>query len=450
LQDRCQESLFAREVRQQNGFTGNVNRFAVLLTTHLQSSTIYIATRLDYNVTDMSRDLFSALPAPLPLYILLELPDLKALYAAILASPHLLAVFRLDACLLFKTILRRTLPNDEAKPMLLYMRLCEAKTGIHTDESVREFETQDLRLDADGGSTLDAVLRDMPTVIVFRTIAQAVRIYDLAHIILRAKLDYLTTLRYARLADTGFRYDRDIPTSRQKPQGVPLEIPSRLKDPSWIEENRAVRALWLLAIRCQSSRAVDLEDKLSWINDDVAEIEASLRYGPTLLSLGPSGDTALTAHDIATILRPYRIPHPPYRKYTAASLIASPCFSRSPVLKFAFSETSRAWQQDSLYLYRENDMMRFLRASTHRPDSPLQTHDSSVFARLGFTFWDRWRVSEELELRKIPRCNGHEPSDSRRFLRGEPVGVGFSDEWFRLLKVYECEDEREKDGWVRG
>lgn len=94
--------------------------------------------------------------------------------------------------------------------------------------------------------------------------------------------------------------------------------------------------------------------------------------------------------------------------------------------------------------------MRFLRASTHRPDSPLQVHDSAVFARLGFSFWDRWRVSEEVEFRKIPRYDGREPSNSRRFLRGEPVGFGYSDEWFRLLKVYECEEQREKNGWVRG
>ena len=192
-----------------------------------------------------------------------------------------------------------------------------------------------------------------------------------------------------------------------------------------------------------------MDDKLSWINDDVAEMEASLRYGPTLLPHGSSGDTEQKPHDIDSILRPYPIFHPPYHEGIIAPMISTPCFSRSPVLKPTSSESTKAWQQESLHLCRENDMMRFLRASTHRPDSPLQIHDSSVFARLGFTCWDRWRVSEEVELRKIPRCNGHEPSDSRRSLRGEAVGFGYSDEWFRLLKVYECEEQREKDGWVR-
>ena len=166
----------------------------------------------------MTRDFLSALPAPLPLYILLELPDLKALYAAILSSPHLLAVFRLNACLLFKTIIRRTLSDDEAKPMLLYMRMYAAENVILIDDSVRGFGLDDLRLDADTGSTLDAALRDMPAAVVFSTIAQANRIYDLAYVILRSKLDYLTTLRYARLADINFRYNRDIPISRQRPE----------------------------------------------------------------------------------------------------------------------------------------------------------------------------------------------------------------------------------------
>ena len=88
----------------------------------------------------MARDLLSALPAPLPLDILLELPDLKALYAAIPSSPHLLAVSRLNARLLFKTIIRRTLSDDEAKLMLLYMGSHVAKSGRLLDQSVRELE----------------------------------------------------------------------------------------------------------------------------------------------------------------------------------------------------------------------------------------------------------------------------------------------------------------------
>ena len=58
------------------------------------------------------RDLLSALPAPLPLLILLELPDIKALYAALLASPTLYFVFRQNASRVFRTVAARTIHED--------------------------------------------------------------------------------------------------------------------------------------------------------------------------------------------------------------------------------------------------------------------------------------------------------------------------------------------------
>ncbi|KAI5241277.1 hypothetical protein E4T43_05581 [Aureobasidium subglaciale] len=84
-------------------------------------------------------DFLSALPAPLPLYILLDLPDLKALYAAILASPHLYAVFNLNAQLIFRTIIFRSLPDELASPVLIYMSLRERlATRNHSDNLTPE------------------------------------------------------------------------------------------------------------------------------------------------------------------------------------------------------------------------------------------------------------------------------------------------------------------------
>lgn len=406
--------------------------------------------RVNHCAANMAGDLFATLPAPLPLYILLELPDVKALYAAVLSSPHLLAVFRLNACLLFRKIIRRNLSDDETQPILLYMRLYAANPGRHLDGLVQQCKSDDFSLDVNSNETLDVVLKGMSTAVVFRTIAQAVRIYDLARVILRSKLDYLTTLRYARLADLSFRYHRGTSPSSQRPESVPLGIPARLQDPSWIEENRVVRALWLLAIRCQGSKAVELDDKLSWLEDDVAEVEASLRTGPTLLLPTSTPEQLCNPLDIAAILRPYPTSHSPYREHTAAPMITSVCSSQPPAIKPRSSETTRAWQQESFRFSKENETMRFLRASTHRPDSPLQDHDASVFRRLGFTFWDRWRVSAELELRSTPRSITGGPLNGRYYSVGEPGYLGYSEEWFRLLKVYECEEKREIDGWQRG
>jgi hypothetical protein len=69
----------------------------------------------------MMPDLLSTLPTELLLHILLSLSDLKALYAAILSSPHLHAVFRLNAHLVFRTVVSRSLPAGLVSPVLVYM-----------------------------------------------------------------------------------------------------------------------------------------------------------------------------------------------------------------------------------------------------------------------------------------------------------------------------------------
>ncbi|KAI5270760.1 hypothetical protein E4T47_05911 [Aureobasidium subglaciale] len=80
-------------------------------------------------------DFLSALPAPLPLYILLELPDLETLYAAVLASPHLYAVFNLSAQRIFRTILPRSLPDELASPVLIY--ISDHRKTLSTFEMLR-------------------------------------------------------------------------------------------------------------------------------------------------------------------------------------------------------------------------------------------------------------------------------------------------------------------------
>jgi hypothetical protein len=154
----------------------------------------------------------------------------------------------------------------------------------------------------------------MPTSVMFRTLAQATRIHDLAHFILRSKLDNLPSLRYERLADPCFTYNHRR-LSQQTPEGILMKVPSRLSDPSWIEENRAVRALWLLAIRCRGPGSFSPDGQssaeewtcavLPWLDDEVAEVETSLTHGPTLL---PPFSASGQARSLPEILRPYPIP----------------------------------------------------------------------------------------------------------------------------------------------
>jgi hypothetical protein len=244
---------------------------------------------LDTHVHRMP-DLIGQLPASLPLSILLQLCDLKSLYAAVLSSPRLLAAFQRSAHLVFQTIVRRTMSDEQIKLILSYM--CASRSQRNKGHGKTNTE---VRFDssASNDDELDAELTAMPSTIIFHTVAQAVRIDDLAFHLLRSKLDYLPTLHYEKLADPKFRFVPNIPMSRQMPEGTNLAVPSRLRDPSWIEQSRAMRALWLLATRCRTPQNLEPADILAseefpctevpWINKEVVKIALSLVSGPTLL-----------------------------------------------------------------------------------------------------------------------------------------------------------------------
>lgn len=155
-------------------------------------------------------DLFSRLPAELSLQTLMQLPDLKALYCAILSSPHLYAVFCLESHCIFEEVMQRCMSEEMLAPLVLYMRVMHA--CHHSQCSWQELKTA-------AASTQD-IWRDMPRAVIFHTIAQAVRICDLAYFVLRSKLDYLGTLTCEKLADPTFSYDRSRPMSVQHPEGL--------------------------------------------------------------------------------------------------------------------------------------------------------------------------------------------------------------------------------------
>jgi hypothetical protein len=85
-----------------------------------------------------------------------------------------------------------------------YLHLHKAILDGLFDGSRLALEKDDLKSGTGTIGSLEVVLRDMPTSVMFRTLAQATRIHDLAHLILRSKLDYLSSLRYERLADPCF------------------------------------------------------------------------------------------------------------------------------------------------------------------------------------------------------------------------------------------------------
>ena len=154
------------------------------------------------------QDHLSQLPAPLPLYILLELPDLKALYAAILSSPCLYAVFRLHAHTIFAKIVERSSTLELVRPIMIYMHLLQQRYHTDHDEASSTIQWAELERTIASMDFVDYTCKDVPTPVIFHMVAQAVRIHDVAYSIIRSKLDYLNTLTFQKLANPHDQYRR--------------------------------------------------------------------------------------------------------------------------------------------------------------------------------------------------------------------------------------------------
>lgn len=451
------------------------------------------------------RDLFSSLPAPLPLYILLQLPNLKALYSAILSSPHLYAVFRLHSHRVFNVVVQRSIPADMLAPLALYIRIMHAHYQHRS--TWQELKT--------AATNTQDIWQETSPVIVFHAIAQAVRIHDLAEFVLRCKLDYLGTLTYEKLADPGFRYDAPVPRharpqmSMQDPQrpqmsmqnprlgmsmmdyptmpmpqnpflprppletpkGTPISIPPGLRDPDFVEEGCVVYVLWLLTTGYRVSKiSLDIPEEIATAGpariqkellnvyprlrgDFVDEVAQSVTLG---LVLQPSHNNSNNAKLENTnksfdILQTYKIPHPPCAATSHGSITStpptSPCFSHSPPINPAtLSEAHILGSYTIPHLSISAPTTSWIREMYKRPCSPLYKAPAHHLTRLGFGFWNRARMSEELGLDKILRLVEVE---GERGYKVVEEGMSVSDQWFRMAGLQKQEEAREKQGWGR-
>lgn len=399
--------------------------------------------------------------------ILSELPDLKALYSTVLSSPDAYAVFCSNLQLIFNRIVQRNIPYEAQGPMVAYMRLFRE---CYLEKShMRKYTWRQLEDVTSASSDVESLVGDMPRPVVWHTIAQAVRNHDLAYSILRAKLDYLGTLRFEKLADPHYRYRRDERLPRHIPPGEIMEICTPLQDPSWIEENRSVWVLWLLAAGWRiSNMCMDIpEDVLSggpirtqkelfgatlcpeWNDDLLAEMALSLSQGPTLKAPDTLGVASNAQDDGFRALHTYAIPSPPH-SWTGTNktgLTTSPSSSRSVIQAPELSNETWAWHRDPDHLNKMNTNARYIKVMRMRPGPRSALEDTSPhqLERLGFSVWDHWRVSSELHIRTPPELS----RTTRQRIVGQNGVVSRCDTSFRWSKLHEQELIREQEGWHR-
>jgi hypothetical protein len=301
---------------------------------------------------------------------------------------------------------------------------------------------------------------------IFHTMAQAVRIHDIAFSILRCKLDYFGTLKFKKLADPRYKYDRPYNATIHNPKGVPMDVNLPLSNPSWAEETRAIRVLWLLAAgwraskylkdsdattvedisRCQQE-FLSFEDQL--IRDSALELTQSMLSGPVLRPPHESDQETVRTLDI---LQAY-----PIHIHDGAAQQPTPINSLPTSIQFAWvpasltnelSDDTFPWRHSIFSMLRKNPERMRVWVCTLRPDSPLQGAKGHTFDCLGFGFWERRRVCLELGLYAYPQSASKtrpkvDPATLSRYSCSD------SDRFFRLSKIYQQQDEREQQGWHR-
>jgi hypothetical protein len=301
---------------------------------------------------------------------------------------------------------------------------------------------------------------------IFHTIAQAVRIHDIVFSILQCKLDYFGTLKFEKLADPRYKYDRPYNATIHNPKGVPMDVHLPLRNPSWAEETRAIRVLWLLAAGWRASRYLEdsdettvgdisscqqeflsLEDQL--IRDSALELTQSMLSGPVLRPPHESDQETVRTFDI---LQPYPIHFHDVAAQQPTlinSLPLSVQFAWVPAsLTNEISDDSFPWRHSLFSMLSKNPERMRVWVCTLRPDSPLQGAKGHTFDCLGFGFWEGRRVCLELGLYAYPQSASKtrpevDPATLSRYSCSD------SDRFFRLSKIYQQQDEREQQGWHR-
>ena len=244
----------------------------------------------------------------------------------------------------------------------------------------------------------DPIPRDLPLSSVKMLVECACHIYQLAAAFLECHTKRLNAIQPQHLNDPGHRFVRDH-IFENYPKGRAYS-PSISGSPSWVEEYRVVRALWLLQLyriletkhephKGENSR-VEAEDygfceiwrprlknweldNMECIQDWLSEMHVSL-YSTTETVYTSSLQLSLEEADGKSILE-----HAPTDKI------------------------SNTWQQDFDASQQPGLAFHFFHTFGMRsPSSVLRKSEWKTFRRLGFGIWDLKRMAV-MELLAVPR-----------------------------------------------
>ncbi|KAL6697388.1 hypothetical protein J3F84DRAFT_368794 [Trichoderma pleuroticola] len=368
------------------------------------------------------------------LQIVTKLPGLDTLWNLMRASPHTWRVFDRNALFIIQGILsgrNSVVPSSTAE---LIRGVILVRSGILPFRDLKDFQENFLVRQFQSGHHYGLNTSLIPDLLATSTVPAA----TLRSVVATAY--HLSSLAQAclescllRVRDPGFRpmHAYDPPAfylGENKPEdrvfvGVPFKVVDA-GEPTWIEEMRALRAMWIIQLIGELQCLVeDRAETISWSDEDAKTLRS--KEAPGFVSrwnyykLEEIKTAMLYARSLGDAKKStyYRLPRAPSTAVSARRTIISPRpkgdaaavygFRRdgeihflkrgSPVPKDGkrmISYPSR-WGQTESCLYQPNAGMRGFRNLTSgrvRMVSPLEGVKFDSFRPLGLAFWDRWRL----------------------------------------------------------
>ncbi|QPC79575.1 hypothetical protein HYE68_010327 [Fusarium pseudograminearum] len=388
------------------------------------------------------------LPPEILLPIVTSLPGLDTLWDLLRASPNAWRLFNKNALFIVENILSG--PNAILPPVVVEVvrAVILARSKALPFQNLRDLQRRFLfrlfpcfpsigqskdNLINIGAEVLSAAA---PSVSVLRsTVATDCQISTLSQACLSSYLERLRdpSFRPMHCLDPNMNYRGSLGLGNK---WVPVwdrvfeSTPAKVVDagqPNWVEEMRAVRALWVVQLVGEVQRQMDT---LDWPEEDVDKLKG---MSPADMidqnhfdeARQKSEEVKSLMHYIATLDEAkqdtyYRLPPPPpFVRWTTASPSRNERFRKfirygkdGTPLSISFPTDDNLWGRTEECLNREAPGM-FIYRELNSPwtdqisASPIRGVKFGSFRRLGFAFWETWRMHllgmhRDLDLRNAP------------------------------------------------
>lgn len=342
-------------------------------------------------------DPFGTLPLPLPLLVLKALEDLSTLQFILVASRPAAALFEQYHCEIVESIIAQkepylqdlvrkivSIPSHDAaiqEPPIpfvdqRYINMCRNPQDVAISHPLRK-----TMVDHES-------MRDMVrTASKIQMIAQ--RFFDI-------HLARANNIKPSRLVDEQYEYSM---ASSDPPEGQYYQ-PMQCGPPSWVEEQRVLRALWRLELYFCLASTTDDDTRFNGMTRD-----ALLDGGPRILWADNvhsweldeldsvyeflTESEANRAPSFSGTNRPSKLPMPGVTPVTLPKRVPDE------------DETTAEWMQSRIHLWRPSHGANFFPTLRILPFSPLFNTSFTPFRRLGFTIWGLERMAK-LGLANVP------------------------------------------------